>query len=163
MQQQQQSKRDDDDDDCVEINDTLWHRILSLYLTTYRGPTADQDLKVELRDYKVLKKNGMVAVGKYVRYMSRGVIDCELRRGGYVVKCSSKSVQLQDARRQRTWRVSRAENYIFVRETGLEETKTQYSHHHRKSMLRMLAEEAIRKDDDHILAAATRFQMVDDP
>jgi len=127
-------------DSCVPITDELWDRILRLYLRTYRGPSADVDLKRELADYSALKRdpNAKIEPGRYVRYLSRGIVESELRRGGYVVKCTSKSVHLQDGRRQ--WRVSRNDNFIFVRN----EDAPMY----RKTMIRLLAEEAIRKDND---------------
>jgi hypothetical protein len=128
-------------DCCVPITDELWERILRLYLRTYRGPTADADLKRELVDYSVLKRdpNAKVDAGRYVRYLSRGIVESELRRGGYVVKCTSKSVHLQDGRRH--WRVSRTDNFIFVRNED--------APIFRKTMIRLLAEEAIRKDNDN--------------
>ncbi len=128
------------DNSCVEITDDLWDKILFLYLKMYRGPTADQDLKRELQDYKVLRKDAKIAPGSYVRYMSRGVIASDLKRGGYVVKCSLKTITLQSGKR--LWHVSRLENYIFVHKN---EGKIP---NHRKSIMRMLAEDAIRKDDN---------------
>lgn len=128
-------------DCCVPITEELWDRILRLYLRTYRGPTADADLKRELADYSALKRdpNAKVEPGRYVRYLSRGIVESELRRGGYVVKCTSKSVHLQDGRRH--WRVSRTDNFIFVRNED--------APIFRKTMIRLLAEEAIRKDNDN--------------
>lgn len=125
----------------VDITDELWDRILRLYLLTYRGPTADAELKQELQNYQVLRRDAKLQPGCYVRYMARGIAGNELRRGGYVVKCTSKTVHLQNGRRQ--WQVSRYSNYIFVHKGGDALGKPS----HRKSVLRMMAEEAIRKDD----------------
>jgi hypothetical protein len=146
------------EESCVNITDDLWERILHLYLRTYRGPNADVELKNELADYKVLKKdpNAKIEPGRYIRYMSRGIIDSELRRGGYVVKCSSKSVHLQDGRRH--WRVSRIENYIFVRNED--------APIYRKTMIRLLAEEAIRRDNEKkqpLAGAPVPVQAPQDP
>ncbi len=128
---------------CVDITDDLWQRILRLYLRTYRGPNAESDLKRELVGYKVLIRDATVDPGRYVRYLPRGIVDSELRRGGWVVKCNTKSIHLQDGRRQ--WRVSRLDNYIFVRDAA--DDQTGLIRNNKPSLLRLLAEEAIRKDD----------------
>ena len=140
-------------DGCADITEDIWDRILKLYLRTYRGPNAANELKRELVEYKVLIKNAIVAPGRYVRYMHRGIIDTDLRRGGWVVKCNTKSIYLRDGRR--TWIVSRLDNYIFVRneENGI--SATQGVAPNRKSTLRLLAEEAIYKDDRYRRATTT--------
>lgn len=99
---------------CVEITPELWDKIKSLYLLVYRGPNADLELENSLEGYKVLSKNGKVQPGRYVRYMSRGIIGTELRTGGWVTKCTSKTVYLEDGRRQ--WQVQRCDVYVFVKD-----------------------------------------------
>lgn len=129
------------EDACVPITDDLWQQILGLYLKVYRGPTADIDLKQELDNYKVLKRDGNVRAGAYVRYMARGVIGSELRRGGTVAKCTTKTVRLQDGRRQ--WTILRRDNYIFVLNgSGVNGLVNQP----RKSLLRTLAEQALLRN-----------------
>lgn len=134
---------------CVDITDEIWERILRLYLRTYRGPHADTELKKELEGYQVLIKDAIIAPGQYVRYMPRGIVDSELRRGGWVVKCNTKSIHLQDGRR--AWRVSRLDNYIFVRNDDTAPLRGD-----KKTMVRILAEEALRKDDRMRSASVVR-------
>ena len=98
---------------CVPLSDGAWEQILRTFRMVYRPADAEERLREELEGYHVLTKSGKVAVGSFVRYMRKGLIDVGLRRGGYVDKCNSKTIQLQDGHRR--WRVSRADNFIFVR------------------------------------------------
>ena len=124
------------------ITEEHWKIILKLYLRTYRGPNAVEDLKSQLQDYQVLRKSGHVGRGRYVRYLQRGLVDVDLKRGGWVVKCNSTSIHLQDGRRQ--WRVLRRDNFVFVRNV---DAKTGGASYYRKGIIRMLAEEALWQDN----------------
>lgn len=129
----------DEVNSCVDLTDELWDRVLGLYLKVYRGPNAAQELQDKLKGYQVLTRQGILSPGRYVRYLPRGILG-ELRRGGWVQKCNSKTIRLRDASGRRIWRVSRAENYVFV----LKEDQNIQRFH--KSRIRMLAEEALRAD-----------------
>lgn len=129
----------------VPISDAHWEVILKLYLRTYRGPNATEDLKYQLEEYQVLRSVGSVARGRYVRYLPKGLVDVNLKRGGWVVKCNSKSIHLQDGRRQ--WRVLRRDNFIFVRNEDASDASS--ARNHRKSLLRLIAEETLYQDDRH--------------
>lgn len=143
-QQQHKSKYDPNvTEGVVPISDEHWEVILKLYLRTYRGPHAEEELKEQLADYGVLRTVGSVARGRYVRYLPRGLVDVNLKRGGWVIKCSGKSVTLQDRRRQ--WRVLRKDNFIFVRDEDSEGAVAP-STSHRKKLVRLLAEEALYQD-----------------
>ena len=98
---------------CLPLSDAIWEQILKHYNLVYRGPNAEQLLRDQLEGYEVLTRTGKVAPGSFIRYMCKGIVDVELRRGGHVDKCNSKTIQVQDGRRR--WRVSRSENYVFVR------------------------------------------------
>ena len=128
----------------VPISEAHWNVILKLYLRTYRGPNAVADLKSQLQDYQVLRKTGHVGKGRYVRYLPRGLVDVDLKRGGWVVKCNTSSVHLQDGRRQ--WRVLRRDNFIFIRSEDGAQHNARYQ---RKGILRLLAEEALSQDTRH--------------
>jgi len=130
-------------DGLVPISDAHWKIILKLYLRTYRGPHAVEDLKAQLEGYQVLRQSGHVGKGRYVRYLPRGLVDVDLKRGGWVVKCNSTSLHLQDGRRQ--WRVLRRDNFIFVREQ--DESIVPVNRYHRKGIIRLLAEEALYQDN----------------
>lgn len=119
----------------IPMTETVWQQILKYYLITYRGPNDEQHVRDELRGYHVLTRTGRVNVGRYVRYMRKGLIDNELRRGGYVVKCTTKTIYLENGGRR--WRISRAENYIFVGEAV------------RKTETRLLAEALLQADDEY--------------
>lgn len=90
----------------------IWDKILQHYLITYRGPNDEENIRRELDGFFVLTKAGQVGNGRFVRYMRKGILDNDLRRGGYVKRCTQNTIVLQDGRRE--WRVSRLENYIFV-------------------------------------------------
>jgi hypothetical protein len=142
----------------VPITQAHWDVILKLYLRTYRGPNAVQDLKMQLEDYKVLRQSGHVGKGRYVRYLPRGLVDVDLKRGGWVVKCNSTSVHLQDGRRQ--WRVLRREHFIFVRD---EHATEPVNRHHRKNLLRLLAEETLYQDNKYKESIRRREAPDDSP
>lgn len=90
----------------------IWDKILQHYLITYRGPNDEAYIRRELDGFFVLTKTGQVGNGRFVRYMRKGILDNDLRRGGNVKKCTKNTILLEDGRRE--WRVSRLENYIFV-------------------------------------------------
>lgn len=90
----------------------IWDKILQHYLITYRGPNDEEYIRRELDGFFVLTKAGHVGNGRFVRYMRKGILDNDLRRGGHVKKCTKNTLLLEDGRRN--WRVSRLENYIFV-------------------------------------------------
>jgi len=146
------------DQGIVPITEEHWKHILLNYMRTYRGPNADSKLKHELRDYMVLSRNGHVMPGHYIRYLSRGIVDVELRRGGIVAKCNSKTIYIQRTGMQKQIRVSREDNFIFVRLISAATTATppltaepplQSKPPRTKNMvIRMLAEEALRRDDE---------------
>jgi len=92
----------------------------------------------------VLRKTGSIAKGRYVRYLPRGLIDADLKRGGWVLKCNSTSVHLQDGRRH--WRVLRRDCFIFVRNEGAMAISDRQQ---RKGIIRLLAEEALHQDARH--------------
>jgi hypothetical protein len=119
----------------VPMTEAVWNQILKYYLITYRGPNDEEHIRQELKGYHVLTRTGRVNVGRYVRYLRRGLIDNDLRRGGYVVKCNSKTLTLENGTRR--WKISRAENYIFVGEAI------------RKTETRLLAEALLKADDEY--------------
>jgi len=131
----------------IAISDAHWQVITKLYLRTYRGPNAVEDLKDQLKNYQALRKIGHIARGRYVRYLPRGLVDVNLKRGGWVVKCNSTSVHLEDGYRR--WSVPRRDNFIFVRddEAGLEQRGGRRSH--RKSVLRLIAEEMLWQNNNN--------------
>lgn len=123
---------------CIPLSDGAWNQILRTFRMVYRPADAEERLREELEGYHVLTKTGKVAVGSFVRYMRKGIIDVGLRRGGYVDKCNSKTIQLQDGHRR--WRVSRADNFIFVRVSRQAPIGP-------KRPARILVEELLRADD----------------
>lgn len=135
----------DEDNGILTINEDMWKRILGLYLITYRGPNADRDLKLQLSNYKVLRRNNAtVEKGRFVRYLPKGIVDSDLRPGGWVVNCNNKCVLLRRGDRQ--WRVSRGDNFIFVRDADSFDEGVKPSN--KKAMIRLMAEEALRRDDE---------------
>lgn len=118
---------------CIPLTAPVWEKILKHYSVVYRGPNAEAMLRRELDGYMVLTRSGRVNAGRFVRYMRKGFMDNELKRGGYVVKCNSKTLYLEDGRRQ--WRVSRNDNFIFVGEM-------------KKSENRLLAEALLQADNE---------------
>ena len=127
---------------CVPMTQEHWKLILKMYLRTYRGPHADQLLRKELEGYQVLRRCGQIGKGRYIRYMSRGIIDVHLRRGGWVVKCNTKTILVKDGRRQ--WRVNRMDNFVFVRDQDADGPQPRGRH---KRLTRLLAEEALHQDN----------------
>jgi hypothetical protein len=122
----------------VPITEVAWEQLLRNYRLVYRGPRAEEELREQLQGFEVLTKTGKAAPGTFIRYMRRGVIDTDLRRGGFVDKCNSKTIQVQDGRRR--WRVSRQDNYIFVKVSDDAPTGP-------KRRNRILLEEILRADD----------------
>jgi hypothetical protein len=94
------------------ITKEIWDKILRHYLITYRGPNDEANIRRELDGFFVLTRTGRVAPGRFVRYMRKGILDNDLRRGGYVKRCHENTIRLQDGRRE--WSISRNDNYIFV-------------------------------------------------
>ena len=127
--------------DLVDITPELWELIMKTWRATWRPPGAEDNLKLELRDYKILRKGGVVEPGRYIRYMPRGFVNCNLRRGGWLHRCGKELLHLKDGRR--AWRVSRRDNFIFVRNADPNDGYMGG----RKPLIRLLAEEAVRQDD----------------
>lgn len=123
---------------CIPLSEAVWAQILKYYNLVYRGPRAEEILREQLEGYEVLTKPGKIAPGSYIRYMRRGIVDSDLRRGGYVDKCNSKTIRVQDGRRR--WRVSRQDNYVFVRISNEAAMGP-------KRKTRILLEEILREDD----------------
>lgn len=132
---------------CIPMTEQVWEQILRLYLVTYRGPDDEQYIRRELDGYLVLTRTGRVNVGRFVRYMRKGILDNELKRGGYVVRCNSKTLHLENGRRR--WSVSRAENYIFI---GSDIRKTD----------KRLFAEALLQADDEYRASTVNVRFTDE-
>lgn len=121
---------------CLELSEQAWEKILRFYMYTYRGPNAEQNLRHQLDGYSVLTMSGHVGKGNYIRYMGKGLVGNNLHRGGWVVKCNKKTIQLEDGRRK--WRINRQEKYIFVRNSS--------NTVRNKSKMRVWMEELLRKN-----------------
>lgn len=131
----------------VDISEDMWKKILKLYLITYRGADADTELRAELQNYKVLPRyNASVDRGRFVRYLPKGIVDASLRAGGWVESCNGKCVHLRYG--ERKWRISRADNFVFVRDEDAPDDVFATKPASKKNMRRLLAEEALRKDNE---------------
>ena len=128
------------DTGILPLTPEVWDKFLPLYLMTYRGPNDELELRTQLEGYYVLTKTGRVAAGRYVRYMPKSIVDMNLKRGGYVAKCNSKTIRLQDGRR--VWQIPRTEHFIFVRDPTIEIDPMQ------KSQTRLLVEEMLKADEE---------------
>lgn len=131
----------------IEITNDYWDIITKLYLRVYRGPNAEFDLKKQLFEYNVVPKKMLISKGRFVRYLSRGFVNNDLKRGGWVINSNPISIYLQFSKRK--WKISRKDNFIFVRKERIEERieahNTKYNYH-KKSNLRLLAEEMLFQD-----------------
>ena len=104
-----------DEVNTVKLNEAVWKEVLRFYLAQFKGPDAEKALREALHNYVVLRRSGTVPPGTYVRYMRKGLLNNHLHRGGWVQKCTSKSIQLVAGQhRSREWSIRRNDHFVFV-------------------------------------------------
>lgn len=92
----------------------VWDEVLTYYFATYRGDekVLENKLRRELEGYDYAIPSKPIKKHKFVRYMKRTMASPVLEKGGFVEKCTDKSVHLYYG--DKKWKIEKSQYFMFL-------------------------------------------------